>query len=186
MDGLKNLVWWVVQTIRACLFRIQSGCPMRTGQIGPRFQVVCEDGCEIEFGSNLNIMSDFKLFVSGRSRVFLGDRCSINTNVHISVNHESNLDIGSNCLFGPNVVIRPNSHRFDSIKIPIRDQGHTKATMKIGNDVWIGANATVVGDITIGEGAVIAAGAVVVTDIPPFQVWGGVPARKIKDRGESS
>ena len=52
----------------------------------------------------------------------------------------------------------------------------------IGDRVWIGMNATVLGGVTIGEGAVVAAGSVVTKDVPPFTVVGGVPARPIKDR----
>jgi acetyltransferase-like isoleucine patch superfamily enzyme len=56
--------------------------------------------------------------------------------------------------------------------------------LRIGNDVWVGANATLVGDIVIGDGAVIGAGAVVVRDVPPYAVAAGVPARAIKLRFE--
>jgi chloramphenicol O-acetyltransferase type B len=52
----------------------------------------------------------------------------------------------------------------------------------LGNDVWIGASVIVLDGVVIGDGAVIAAGSVVVKDVPPFQVWGGVPAKKIKSR----
>ena len=54
--------------------------------------------------------------------------------------------------------------------------------IKIGNDVWIGNNVTLVEGITIGDGAAVAAGAVVTKDVEPYAVYGGVPARKIKDR----
>jgi len=54
--------------------------------------------------------------------------------------------------------------------------------LRIGNDVWIGANAMVLGDIEIGDGAVIGAGAVVVRDVPPYAVVAGVPARVLRER----
>ena len=54
--------------------------------------------------------------------------------------------------------------------------------LRIGNDVWIGANATVVGGVTIGDGSVIGAGAVVVRDIAPYTVAAGVPARPLRAR----
>ena len=48
--------------------------------------------------------------------------------------------------------------------------------------MWVGNGCTILGGVTIGDGAVIAAGAVVTKDVPPCEVWGGVPARKLKDR----
>lgn len=54
--------------------------------------------------------------------------------------------------------------------------------IRIGNDVWVGKRVMVMGGITIGDGAVIAAGAVVTKDVPPYAVVGGVPARVIKYR----
>ena len=54
--------------------------------------------------------------------------------------------------------------------------------MNIGNDVWIGANAMILGGITIGDGAIIGAGAVVTKDIPPYAIVGGIPARIIRYR----
>lgn len=52
----------------------------------------------------------------------------------------------------------------------------------VENDVWIGHGAIVLGGVTIGAGSVIAAGAVVTKDVPPCEIWGGVPAKKVRDR----
>lgn len=59
-------------------------------------------------------------------------------------------------------------------------------SIRIGNDVWIGTDAKIMGGITIGNGAIIAAGAVVTKDVPPYAIVGGVPARLIKYRFEDS
>lgn len=52
----------------------------------------------------------------------------------------------------------------------------------IGNDVWIGENAVILGGISIGDGAVIGAGAIVTKEVPPYTIVGGVPAKKIRSR----
>jgi chloramphenicol O-acetyltransferase type B len=58
----------------------------------------------------------------------------------------------------------------------------SKGPVRIGNDVWIGANATILSGVTIGDGAVIAAASVVTKSVPPFAIVGGVPARIIRYR----
>lgn len=58
--------------------------------------------------------------------------------------------------------------------------GGTQIVVK--DDVWIGHGSIIMGGVTLGEGCVIAAGAVVTCDVPPCEIWGGIPARKIKDR----
>ena len=59
---------------------------------------------------------------------------------------------------------------------------NTKYSLVIGNDVWIGSRVTLIGNITIGDGAIIGAGTVVNKDIPPYAVVAGVPARIIRYR----
>ena len=67
-------------------------------------------------------------------------------------------------------------------KISVPTPQPQKNTLKIGNDVWIGNNVVLTGDITIGDGAVVCSNAVVTKDIPPYAVCGGVPAKIIKYR----
>ncbi len=64
----------------------------------------------------------------------------------------------------------------------IESFGGKQISFKIGNDVWIGYGVKIMQGITIGDGAVIAAGALVTKDIPCYEIWGGVPAKKMKDR----
>ena len=63
-------------------------------------------------------------------------------------------------------------------------KGHPRSNgdVTIGNDVWIGRNATIMSGLTIGNGAVIAANSTVVKDVGAYEIWGGNPAKKIKDR----
>lgn len=96
----------------------------------------------------------------------------------------SDLLVGNNVLFAARVCfVDGNDHRID---IPCKTiwespRGERKSIV-IEDDVWIGNNCTVLGGVTVSKGAVVAAGAVVTKNIPACEVWGGVPARKIKDR----
>ena len=76
-----------------------------------------------------------------------------------------------------------NDHQYQKVGELIWNskRGNNGLTV-IEDDVWIGHNSTIVGGLTIGAGAIIAAGAVVTKDVPPCEIWGGIPARKIKDR----
>jgi len=88
-------------------------------------------------------------------------------------------------MMGPDVMIYTQNHRFDRIDIPMIEQGNTEPKpVVIEDDVWIAARSIILPGVTIGKGAVIAAGAVVTKDVPPYTVVGGVPARKIKLRIE--
>ncbi len=92
------------------------------------------------------------------------------------------ITIGDFVLIGPHVYVSSSNHSFKKISIPIAEQGHNMKPVVIKDDVWIGANATILGGVTIGKGSVIGAGAVVTKDVPSYSIMGGVPARKIGSR----
>lgn len=79
-------------------------------------------------------------------------------------------------MIGHNVVLATINHDL----LPQNNRKNHYAPIKIGNHVWIGSNATVLSGVTIGEWAVVAAGAVVTKDVPPYTMVGGVPAKIIK------
>lgn len=98
------------------------------------------------------------------------------------------LTIGRKVIFGPRPTIITGDHRTDIIgkyiidvtvqeKLPENDQ-----PVVIEDDVWCGANVTILKGVTIGRGSVIAAGAVVTKSFPPYSIIGGVPARLLKKR----
>ena len=91
--------------------------------------------------------------------------------------------IGAYTMLAPRVAIVGGDHIWDVVGTPIQFTGRPpQEPTSIGRDVWIGYGAIISRGVTIGEGAVIAAGAVVTKDVPPFEVWAGVPARKLRDR----
>jgi len=92
-------------------------------------------------------------------------------------------EIGAYTMLAPNVTIVGGDHVIDKAGTPIIFSGRPKMPKtKIGRDVWLGMNAVVSAGVTIGDGSVVAAGSVVTKDVPPMEIWGGVPAKKIKDR----
>ncbi len=113
--------------------------------------------------------------------VYIGDHASFLASI-------SYIYIGSKVLFGPNVTIRGGNHRTDipgrfmyditdKEKLPDNDED-----VFIEDDVWVGANSTILKGVRIGRGAIIAAGAVVNKDVPPYTIVGGVPAKVISLR----
>lgn len=110
----------------------------------------------------------------------IGDNVGINHYCFIGV--RGDIIIGNNVIFGPRVNIFSENHNYDDLDIPIKHQGVTKDKTEIGNDVWIGANVSIMSGVKIGDGCIIAAGAVVTKDLPEFSIVGGVPAKIIKNR----
>ena len=109
-----------------------------------------------------------------------GQNIRIGKNVFINsgccFQDQGGIDIGDNVLIGQQVVIATLNHDL----IPMRRANMFPAPVKIGNDVWIGAHATILAGVTIGNGSVVAAGAVVTKDVPEMAVVAGVPAKIIK------
>ncbi|WP_229660717.1 acyltransferase [Marmoricola endophyticus] len=92
------------------------------------------------------------------------------------------LRIGDDVSIAHAVSIMTTNHTWDSSDVPIRDQAVSEAPTRIGSDVWIGAGARVMAGITIGDHAVVAAGAIVTRDVAPSDVVAGIPAVVIKRR----
>ncbi|WP_407942282.1 sugar O-acetyltransferase [Microaerobacter geothermalis] len=109
-----------------------------------------------------------------------GKNISVGKNVFINsgcrFQDQGGITIGDGALIGHNVVLATLNHDLDPSK---RSNLHP-APIVIGKNVWIGSNSTILPGVAIGDGVVIAAGAVVTKDVPPNVVAGGVPARVIK------
>jgi acetyltransferase-like isoleucine patch superfamily enzyme len=88
--------------------------------------------------------------------------------------------IGSHVNLAQGITVTALNHNFENINERIDLQGVTIKQVVINDDVWIGANAVILPGVTIGRHAVVAAGAVVTTDVPENTVVGGVPAKMIK------
>jgi acetyltransferase-like isoleucine patch superfamily enzyme len=92
------------------------------------------------------------------------------------------LEIGDDCLLSPNVCIMAGNYRYDRVDVPIQDQGFVYKGIRIGDNVWIGANATVLDGAEIGDGSIIGPNSVVSGKIPPMSIAQGNPAKVIVTR----
>lgn len=112
----------------------------------------------------------------------IGKRCNFGAFNHITCINK--VLIGDNCLTGKWVTISDNNHGttdFDTLhEAPAKRKLYTKGPVIIGNNVWIGDKASILGGVTIGDGAVIAANSVVTKNVPAYSVVGGNPAKVIK------
>lgn len=134
------------------------------------------NNCLIEEGvffKHDGIWSDGKSIVVG-DRVFLGRSVEFNVRKLVRIGNDSL--IASGCKF------IDHDHGFADLNIPMRLQPGLEDAITIENDVWLGANVTILKGVSIKSGAIIAAGAVVTRSVPAYEIWGGVPASKFGDR----
>lgn len=132
----------------------------------------------------------FRTFSLGRYSV-VEDFCCLNNAVgDLTIGHHSRIGLGSTVI-GPvalgdnvhiaqNVVLSGLNHNFEAIDVTIDQQGVSTLPIVVENDVWIGANSTILAGVRIGKHSVVAAGSVVNRDVPPYSVCAGVPARVVK------
>ena len=118
--------------------------------------------------------------------IFTGRKLEVGDDVdfakNVLVTTDGGVNIGSRVLIGYGTQILSSNHNIPIDKQKIFYAGHQKKQITIKNDVWIGAHCIILAGVTIGEGAVVAAGAVVTKDVPDFAIVGGVPSRLIKYR----
>lgn len=126
--------------------------------------VLVRDGCTL-----LNI-----------DKLTLGNNVSIQPMCYLEC--YGGITIGNDVSIAHDVSIISSTHIYDSINLPIKDQGVLEKPVFIGNNVWIGAKAIILGGVKIGNNSIIGAGAVVTKDVPDNVIVGGVPAKIIKRR----
>ena len=129
------------------------------------------DQCMVQDGALLNASEGF---VHVGDRTWIGPFCVIYGNGGVRV--------GRDVMVAAHSCITSVGHRHDELHIPMMAQGIEVGPVTIEDDVWIGMNCTILPGVTIGRGAIVAAGAVVRGNVAPFTIVGGVPAREIGQR----
>jgi len=155
--------------------------------------VTFEDNVEINalskkgiiLGNNVTIKKNSIIECTGVIRQ-VGEGLIIGSNVGIAQNAfiqvRGKVEIGSNVMFGPGVSVFSENHTFDDINKNLINQPVKRIGVTIEDNVWVGANVTILDGVRIGEGSVIAAGSVVTKSVEKFSVSGGIPAKLLKIR----
>jgi maltose O-acetyltransferase len=112
-------------------------------------------------------------------RIQMGDAVGFNYGCY--VNGYGGLVIGDGTIFGPYTMLHTANHQMDPDR-PIPEQGWEEAPVEIGGQCWVGMGACILPGVSIGEGCVIGAGAVVTKDLEPWTVAVGNPAKPVKSR----
>lgn len=145
-----NTAYHTQEEVRSLLSRLLDSQVPKSLRVFPPFYT--------DFGKNIKI----------------GDNVFINACCHFQ--DHGGVTIGDGCQIGHNVVFATLNHEL----APERRQNTYSAPIVLGRNVWVGANATILQGVTVGDNAVIAAGAVVTKDVAADTIVGGVPAKFIK------
>jgi acetyltransferase-like isoleucine patch superfamily enzyme len=172
--------------------------------ISPRAQVKC---ARLQLGPRCFIddyvtiyahpTSEGKIVMKGRTHIYRWSVVELgqgNGSVHIGANtfiqsgcvlnaFVGSISIGDECMIAPHCSFMPYQHSFGDRGRPMREQPFAShGDIVIQDDVWLGVNVCVLENVTIGQGAIVGAGAVVTSDIPPYAIAAGVPARVLRWR----
>ncbi len=110
------------------------------------------------------------------ARTYIGEYCNLRT-------EGDELVLGEGCLFAQFVSVIASGHEFRDRNVSVTEQGVSQTGgIVIGDGVWLGANSVILPGVRIGDGAIVAAGAIVTKDVEPFAIVAGSPARVIRTR----
>jgi acetyltransferase-like isoleucine patch superfamily enzyme len=133
----------------------------------------------ILIGDRTKIKNDVKIYTYN-GVVHIGDNCTINP-FSVLYGH-GGIQIGSNTLIAAGTIIVASNHNYKRRDICVAQQGITAKGIKIGDDVWIGANCTILDGSIIPDGVVIGSNSTVRGTLNPYSIYVGSPAVKISER----
>jgi serine acetyltransferase len=170
---LCRLAWYPLRKLFFAEFHwsvvIHPGCQFRQ-----RRNIALAPGVTVNRGVVLHAQTD--------GRLVIGENTQLNPYTVIY----GRAVIGRKVMIAPHVMLAGGNHSFQRLDIPMMDQGSTdRGGIRIEDDVWVGANVVILDGVTLGTGAIVAAGSVVTKSIDPFCIVAGVPARKIGVRNGS-
>jgi acetyltransferase-like isoleucine patch superfamily enzyme len=145
---------------------------------------------EVELSPNLklgrkNTVSSFTKIKVTDGVLVTGEQCGFGTGCFISAG-EGGIKLGDHVICGPNVVLIASNYRYERVDVPLEQQGQTSRGVRIGNNVWIGANSVVLDGAALGDHSIVAAGSLGHRRFPPNSIIQGNPAKVILRRGDAA
>jgi acetyltransferase-like isoleucine patch superfamily enzyme len=133
----------------------------------------------LEIGEHTLLEPDVWLTAPAPGRIRIGAGTFLNLGVMVAA--VELVEIGDHCMLANGCFVTDGNHRFDDPDTPVTWQGFTtKGATRIGDNVWCGAHVVITSGVTVGERCVIGANSVVTTDLPPFSIAAGAPARVLR------
>ena len=168
------------------IMRFLVPAPLRTVIYMWRFRAFVSPRAEVDLSPRLKlgrgvVISSFTKLKAVDGPVEIGSNASIGPGCFIS-SGLAGIKIGDDAMIAANTVIVANNHIYDRLDVPIRIQGIRSAGIVVENDVWIGANATLLDGSHVCSGSIITSGSVVSGRIPPRMIASGNPAKVIFER----
>jgi acetyltransferase-like isoleucine patch superfamily enzyme len=138
---------------------------------------------QLQIGANCELEPDLYFKYDGTwapgPSIRIGDNAFIGRGCEFNVSCD--LEIGANALIASRCTFVDHNHG-TAPDAPMRMQLCHEAPIFIEDDVWLGVGVTVLAGVRIGRGSVVGANAVVTKSIPPYEIWGGIPAKRIRSR----
>jgi len=176
--GLPHLTW-ILDWQREVQAELQQQEAVTIGAdsfVAPDAQVFAEPNRPVIIGARCSVAAT--AYLHGPIR--LGDDVSVNPGAHLE-GGRAGIVVGSQVRIAAGAKLFAFEHGLQP-GTPIVEQPTTSLGIRIGDDVWIGANTGITDGVSVGDHAVVAMGAVVTRDVPAWAVVGGVPARLLGDR----
>jgi acetyltransferase-like isoleucine patch superfamily enzyme len=133
----------------------------------------------LRIGAHVLLEPGVWITAPGDARITIGSGTFLNQGVMVAA--VELVEIGANCMFANGCFVTDGNHRFDDPDKPVPWQGFTtKGPTRLGDNVWCGAHVVITSGVTVGERCVIGASSVVTSDLPPFSIAAGAPAKVIR------
>lgn len=140
--------------------------------------LICGDNVSMGFLTHVDLTGSMKNLGKG---IKIGNNVGLGSHGHYG-SGIGGLEIGNDTIIGNYVSFHPENHNYSDSSVLIRLQGVSGKGIKVGNNCWVGAKATFLDGSEIGNGCIVAAGAVVIGKFPDNVIIGGIPAKIIKNR----